>query len=53
MQSASGWWGCSPPSTVETASGPNLSLQYLLLHRSWLAYFHAQSDFLDRYLVRK
>ncbi|HEV8446627.1 MAG TPA: prolyl oligopeptidase family serine peptidase [Gemmatimonadaceae bacterium] len=24
----------------------------LLLHRSWLAYFHAQSDFLDKYLVR-
>jgi dipeptidyl aminopeptidase/acylaminoacyl peptidase len=22
----------------------------LLLHRSWLTYFHAQSDFLDRYL---
>ena len=22
----------------------------LLLHRSWLAYFHAQSDFLDKYL---
>jgi dipeptidyl aminopeptidase/acylaminoacyl peptidase len=24
----------------------------LLLHRSWLAYFHAQSDFLDKYLLR-
>jgi dipeptidyl aminopeptidase/acylaminoacyl peptidase len=24
----------------------------LLLHRSWLTYFHAQSDFLDRYLLR-
>jgi dipeptidyl aminopeptidase/acylaminoacyl peptidase len=24
----------------------------LLLHRSWLAYFHAQSDFLDKYLRR-
>lgn len=24
----------------------------LLLHRSWLAYFRAQSDFLDRYLLR-
>ena len=23
----------------------------LLLHRSWLAYFHAQSDFLDRHLL--
>ena len=22
----------------------------LLLHRSWLSYFHAQSDFLDKYL---
>ena len=22
----------------------------LLLHRSWLAYFHAQSDFLDKHL---
>jgi dipeptidyl aminopeptidase/acylaminoacyl peptidase len=24
----------------------------LLLHRSWLTYFHAQSDFLDKYLRR-
>jgi dipeptidyl aminopeptidase/acylaminoacyl peptidase len=24
----------------------------LLLHRSWLTYFHAQSDFLDKYLLR-
>ena len=24
----------------------------LLLHRSWLAYFHAQSDFLDKHLLR-
>lgn len=24
----------------------------LLLHRSWLLYFHAQSDFLDKYLLR-
>jgi dipeptidyl aminopeptidase/acylaminoacyl peptidase len=24
----------------------------LLLHRSWLSYFHAQSDFLDKYLLR-
>ena len=24
----------------------------LLLHRSWLAYFRAQSDFLDKYLLR-
>jgi dipeptidyl aminopeptidase/acylaminoacyl peptidase len=24
----------------------------LLLHRSWLMYFHAQSDFLDKYLLR-
>jgi dipeptidyl aminopeptidase/acylaminoacyl peptidase len=24
----------------------------LLLHRSWLSYFHAQSDFLDKYLRR-
>ncbi len=24
----------------------------LLLHRSWLTYFNAQSDFLDRYLLR-
>jgi dipeptidyl aminopeptidase/acylaminoacyl peptidase len=23
----------------------------LLLHRSWLSYFHAQSDFLDKYLL--
>ena len=25
----------------------------LLLHRSWLTYFHAQSDFLDKYLLRE
>jgi hypothetical protein len=24
----------------------------LLLHRSWLTYFHAQADFLDKYLLR-
>jgi dipeptidyl aminopeptidase/acylaminoacyl peptidase len=24
----------------------------LLLHRSWLTYFHAQSDFLDKHLLR-
>jgi dipeptidyl aminopeptidase/acylaminoacyl peptidase len=24
----------------------------LLLHRSWLTYFHAQSDFFDKYLSR-
>jgi dipeptidyl aminopeptidase/acylaminoacyl peptidase len=24
----------------------------LLLHRSWLSYFHAQSDFLDKHLMR-
>jgi len=24
----------------------------LLLHRSWLTYFHAQSDFLDKYLMK-
>ena len=24
----------------------------LLLHASWLRYFHAQSDFLDKYLIR-
>jgi dipeptidyl aminopeptidase/acylaminoacyl peptidase len=24
----------------------------LLLHRSWLSYFHAQSDFLDKHLLR-
>ena len=23
-----------------------------LVHRSWLTYFHAQSDFLDGYLLR-
>jgi dipeptidyl aminopeptidase/acylaminoacyl peptidase len=24
----------------------------LLLHRSWLTYFHAQAEFLDKYLLR-
>ena len=30
---------------------PN-AIHDLLLHQSWLNYFHAQSDFLDKYLRR-